>query len=86
MRVQFSTPTSDFYTAPSVNDLIRRTTDGTGVFLNSALAALHTVNGLQVEGSLRAETQHGGKISFTLSHHAMSETPRDWSAFEGRAI
>ncbi len=50
------------------------------------MATLVTSSGLVVEGNVRADTKHGGKISFTLSHHAMSEVARDWALFEGRAI
>ena len=58
---------------------------GIGVFVQNELAAVFK-DGLVLEGQLKADTKHGGKISFTLSHHAMTESARDWSAFEGRAV
>lgn len=86
MRVSFSQPSTDYYRPEQVRDVIRTHSGGVGIFIGGELAALHTPTSLIVEGNLRADTKHGGKISFTLSHHAMSEAVRDWSAFEGRAM
>ena len=86
MRVTFSHPTTDVYSPDNVRDIIRKDGDGVSILVNKVLAAHHNSSGLTIEGSVRADTKHGGKISFTLSHHAMSETARDWAAFEGRAM
>ena len=86
MRVTFSHPTTDVFDLDNVRDTIRKYDGGVGIFVNKSLVAHHHGTGLTIEGNLRADTKHGGKISFTLSHHAMSEVQRDWSAFEGRAI
>ena len=78
MRVTFSRPTPKTYDEPEVSEFIRPHNSGVGIFLNDELLAQHTYDGLILEGNLKADTQHGGKISFTLSHHAMSEAERDW--------
>lgn len=84
MRVRFSQPTTEVFDPEK--EIIQKTEEGVEILVNGEAAALVTPTGLVIEGNIEADTKHGGKISFTLSHHAMTEVARDWALFEGRAI